>query len=102
MNRNIILPLLDRLVSFLENNFVCKCCRNRLTRCDKEQSEPPLGLEVLGLACGLNFKCYCGAQDSLWLKVVPESLHKIGALADKKQSRIASTPAILKLTNIYI
>jgi hypothetical protein len=78
MDRNIILPL-DRLVYFLENTFDCKRCPNRLTRCDKERSEPPLGLEVFGLACGLNFNC--------WPKVVPESLHKIGPVADKKNNR---------------
>jgi hypothetical protein len=84
MDRNIILPL-DRLVSFLENNFVCKRCRHRLTtRCNKEQFEPPLVLEIFGLACGLNSNCRCGAQDSLRPKVVEEALPKIGPADDKK------------------
>jgi hypothetical protein len=82
MNRNIILPL-DRLVSFLESNFVCKCCCNKLTTFDDEKSKPPLGFDIFGIACGLNFNCRCGAQDSLRPKVVDESLQKIGP-NDKK------------------
>jgi hypothetical protein len=84
MNRNIILPL-DRLVLFLETNFVCKRCRNKLsTFVDNDESKPPLRFDVFGLACGLNFHCRCGAQDSLRPKVVDESLHKIGVVDDKK------------------
>jgi hypothetical protein len=84
MDRNIIPPL-DRLVSFLEINFVCKRCHHKLTRCDDEQYEPPVVLlEVFGLTCGLNFNCRCGAQDSLRPKVVEEALPKIGPVDDKK------------------
>jgi hypothetical protein len=69
VNRNIILPL-SGLVKFLEENFVCKRCRKCLTSSigandDDEQQRPPLGLEVFGLACGLNFTCDCGINASL-------------------------------------
>jgi hypothetical protein len=83
MDRNTILPL-DNLVSFLENSFVCKRGRHRFTRCNEEQSEPPLGLEVFGLAFGLTFNCCCGARDSVRPKVVKEALHTIGTVDDKK------------------
>jgi hypothetical protein len=72
-DRNV-LPL-STLISFLEN-FVLKRCRKRLTRTqEEEQTPPPLGLEVFGLACGLNFKCECGAK---MVTVVAESTEKCG------------------------
>jgi hypothetical protein len=87
-DRNIILPL-DSLVAFLEENFVCKRCRHRLTTTtrfagSREQSEPPRVLEIFGLACGINFNCPCGAQDSLRPKVVQEALTKIEPANDKQ------------------
>jgi hypothetical protein len=84
MDRNSTPPL-DSLVSFLENSFVCKCCRHRLTRCNEEQSEQPLELEVFGLAFSLTVNCCYGAQeDSVRPKVVEEVLHKNGPVNDKK------------------
>ena len=62
-NRNVILPL-NQLLNFIENSFCCRRCHKSLTRCDEEQEEEvrPLGLEVFGLACGLDFKCECGCE----------------------------------------
>jgi hypothetical protein len=88
VTRNIILPL-DGLVKFLEENFVCKRCRKCLTTSvgangDDEQQRPPLGLEVFGLACGLNFNCDCGVNASLRPDLVPEAHDKIKTLKKGK------------------
>ena len=82
-NRNILLPL-DSLIAFLENNFMCKKCRRTIKRSEDEdgQQTPPLGLEVFGLACGLNFSCDCGAKASLRPRVVPEAKSKLKSLQD--------------------
>jgi hypothetical protein len=85
VNRNILLPL-DGLVKFLEENFACKRCHKSLTSVasanddDAQQQRPPLGLEVFGLACGLNFCCDCGTKASLRPDLVPEAQAKIKTL----------------------
>ena len=79
--RNVILPL-NQLLEFIENSFCCKRCNKTLTRCDEEQQVPPLGLEVFGLACGLNFKCECGMRESLRPVTVPEATPKLKTLQD--------------------
>ena len=78
-----ILPL-NQLLNFIENSFCCKRCNKTLTRCNEEEEEEvrPLGLEVFGLACGLNFKCECGAQESLRPVTVPEATSKLKTLQD--------------------
>jgi hypothetical protein len=64
-NRNVLLPL-KGLVCFIETNFCFKRCHKTLKRCREEQQPfPPLGLEVFGIAFGLNFNCACGVQTSL-------------------------------------
>jgi hypothetical protein len=80
-NRNVILPL-DGLLLFLENNFCCKRCHKSLKRCDDAQPIPPLGLEVFGLACGLNFKCACGEEKSLRPDIVPAAKGKLTTLKE--------------------
>jgi len=79
VNRNVILPL-DQLLFFIENNFLCRQCSRKLTKSEDKQDVPPLGLEVFGLAVGLNFKCECGAKDSLRPTVVPSAMAKLRTL----------------------
>jgi hypothetical protein len=81
INRNVILPL-DGLLCFIENNFCCKRCHKSLKRSTRGEATPPLGLEVFGLACGLNFKCGCGEKQSLRPVVVPSATHKLTTLQD--------------------
>jgi hypothetical protein len=79
---DVIIPLYH-LISFLEKHFVwCKRCRKRLTTGHFEQSQPPFELDVFGLACGINFKCDCGAAASLRPEVVTESKTKLDSLPD--------------------
>ena len=81
-NRNVLLPL-DSLIVFLEENFMCKICRRSIKRSNEDgQQTPLLGLEVFGLACGLNFSCDCGAKASLRPRVVPEAKSKLKSLQD--------------------
>jgi hypothetical protein len=93
LDRNVILPL-SSLVKFIENNFVCKRCRKRLisTGLAEHQSQAPFELEVYGLACGINFRCDCGAAASLRPDVIAESAPKIVALHAGKpfQNRLNS------------
>jgi hypothetical protein len=70
-DRNILLPL-QSLLSFLEASFVCKRCHKRLGRTAEDPLEPPLGVEVFGLAFVLNFNCICG----LWILQRKESGRK--------------------------
>ena len=76
VNRNVILPL-DQLLRFIEDNFICRRCNRRLTKSEDIRDIPPLGLEVFGLAVGLNFKCGCGVKDSLRPAVVPSAMPKL-------------------------
>ena len=79
INRNVILPL-DSLLFFIEHNFCCKRCHKSLTRCADVQVVPPLGLEIFGLACGLNFKCDCGVKESLRPFLIPAAIPKCKTL----------------------
>jgi hypothetical protein len=90
-DRNIIIPL-DKLIKFIETNFVCKRCRKRLDTCNPVETKPKLGFEIFGLACGLNFECGCGAEDRLRPSVVSESQSKVETLANGKpfQNRLNS------------
>jgi hypothetical protein len=92
-DRNVIIPL-HSLISFLEQNFVCKRCRKRLStgQSSADQSLPPFELEVFGLACGINFKCDCGASTSLRPEVVSEAETKLDSIRDGNpyQNRVNS------------
>jgi hypothetical protein len=66
-HRNIVLPL-NSLLRFLEENFCCRRCRTQINISD--DGYKPLGLEVFGVACGINFNCKFGAAASLCPKVV--------------------------------
>jgi hypothetical protein len=81
MSRNVLLPL-DGLLSFLELNFCCKRCHRSISKSSIEQPTSPLGLEIIGLACGLNFNCFCGGESSLRPEVVPSSVVKLKTLKD--------------------
>jgi hypothetical protein len=76
VNRNVVLPL-HHLLSFTENNFCCKRCHKTLNNCPGKQTASPLGLEIFGVAAGLNFQCDCGAKQSLRPRVVPEAAPKL-------------------------
>jgi hypothetical protein len=79
-NRNVLLPL-KGLLCFMETNFTCKRCHKSLKRCPEEQQPvPPLGLEVLGIAFGLNFDCACGVKKSLRPDLVPSARDKVKTL----------------------
>jgi hypothetical protein len=79
-NRNVLLPL-KGLLCFIETNFSCKRCHKSLKRCPEEQQPvPPLGLEVFGVAFGLNFNCACGVQTSLRPDLVPSATDKVKTL----------------------
>ena len=78
-NRNIIIPL-ARLVLFLEHNFCCKKCHKGFQESEEERGAPSLGLEVFGVAFGLNFKCVCGSEDSLRPELVKSAVDKIKTL----------------------
>jgi hypothetical protein len=68
-HRNLSVPL-NSLLRFLEENFCCWGCRRQINISDDGYYKP-LGLEVFGVACGLNFNCVCGATAaSLRPKVV--------------------------------
>jgi hypothetical protein len=67
-HRNSLVPLNSLLRFFLEENFCCRDCRAQINISD--DGCKPLGLEVFGVACGLNFNCVCGAAASLRPKVV--------------------------------
>jgi hypothetical protein len=71
-SRNIILPL-DSLISFLCENFSCKKCRVLL-------KPGVFGLDVFGLACGINFNCKCGTASSLRSPIVNSSQEKLKTL----------------------
>jgi hypothetical protein len=49
-----------------------------------KQTASPLGLEIFGMAAGLNFQCDCGAKQSLRPRVVPEAAPKLKTLTDGK------------------
>jgi hypothetical protein len=79
-NRNVLLSL-KGLLCFIETNFCCKRCHKTLKRCPEEQQPvPPLGLEVFGIAFGLNFNCACGVQTSLCPDLVPSATDKVKTL----------------------
>jgi hypothetical protein len=79
-NRNVLLPL-KGLLCFIETNFSCKRCHKTLKRCPEEQQPVPhLGLEVFGVAFGLNFNCACGVQTSLRPDLVPSATDKVKTL----------------------
>jgi hypothetical protein len=79
-NGNVLLPL-KGLLCFTETNFCCKCCHKSLKRCPKEQQPvPPLGLEVFGIAFGLNFHCACGVKTRLRHDLVPSAADKVETL----------------------
>jgi hypothetical protein len=79
-NRNVLLPL-KGLLCFIETNFCCKRCHKSLKRCPEEQQPvPPLGLEVFGIAFGLNFNCACGVKKILRPDLVPSARDKVKTL----------------------
>jgi hypothetical protein len=71
-NRNILVYV-QSLASFIESNFICKRCHITLKRC----REPPLRLEVFGIACSINFNCECRVAASLRPDIMPPAQQKL-------------------------
>jgi hypothetical protein len=81
-NRNVLLCV-DSLLKFIQDNFCCGRCHKNLHKM-ANKPEHPLGLEVVGIACGFNFNCGCGAGESLRPRIAPSSRKKITTLEKGK------------------